>query len=525
MRRSTFGVALRAVTAVGLLGTAACDDDIRFVDREPFNPPPDAVAGLLGYYDAADGFTTCGNCHADEQASWAETAHAGAWETLQASGGAQAFCEGCHAISENGNVLEGSVGYDALTAASVADSAILAVYHDVQCESCHGPGNDHALSPSAVMPLASAAVGTGLTNGCGECHEGAHHPFVEQWEASAHGTGGSFTYAGGISSCNQCHSAQGALVEQFSEDVEYLEKGGAPLPITCIVCHDPHSDTYDAQLRAPLSGFLTNNLCIKCHNRRTVPSDGFRGPHAAQGPLVLGQAIGWWPPGFAWLEGLTGSHGDPAVNPRLCGTCHVERFEITDPATGDFVFQSVGHLFEAIPCVDVDGIPVGGACTNDQRRFDACAACHGTAAASRAIFESFQGELDLLLRQIWVDSDANGILDATDTGILAQIVASVGGKELDRTDTLFTFAEGLLYNAQVAATHTEDQVLDGRVVVAPGDTASFSGHFASGNGVHNPPFLEALLKASIQGAADFYGIVLPAELDLTLPALAEARRP
>jgi predicted CXXCH cytochrome family protein len=510
-----------------LLLTAACDDDIRFVERVPFNPPPDAVAGFLGYYDAADGFTTCGNCHADEQESWAETHHAEAWEALQGSGSAQSFCEPCHTVSENGNSTAGVVGHSALVAdqAALPDSAVLAAYYDVQCESCHGPGSDHVMTPSATQPLASAAVGTALTNGCGGCHTGVHNPFVEQWESSAHGTGGSFTYAGGRASCNQCHSAQGALVEHFSENSRFLEKDGDPLPIVCVVCHDPHSETYEHQLRAPLSGFITNNLCVKCHNRRTVPGAGSRGPHAAQGPLVLGTTIAWWPPGFAWLEGLTASHGDTDVNPRLCGTCHVEEFEITDAATGDFVFRSVGHLFEAIPCVDAQGIPVGGDCTNDERRFDACAGCHGSAAFAQLAFESFRAELDLLLMQIWTDTDDNGVLEPTDVGILPQIISARGGKELDRSDTLFTFAEGVLYNAQVAATHTQDQVLSGRVVVAADDTVRFSGHYTAGNGVHNPPFLEALLKSSIQGAADYYGIVLPAGLDLTLPPLAEARRP
>jgi predicted CXXCH cytochrome family protein len=514
------------MVVLGFLIAGACTEEtISF--RTPFNAPPDDVNGFLGYFSAEDRQTTCGNCHADTQVEWRETHHAHAWSTLQASGSAQSFCEPCHTISENGNAVEGSAGYPALVSDPTAplDSAVIAVYHDVQCENCHGPGIDHVTNPSAMQPLASIAVATDATNGCGECHSGTHHPFVEQWEASAHGTGGSFTYAGGRASCNQCHSAQGALVEQFGENARFLEKDGDPLPIVCIVCHDPHSATFSGQLRAPLSGFITNNLCIKCHNRRTVPGAGSRGPHAAQGPLVLGQTVAWWPPGFDWLEGLTASHGDTDVNPRLCGTCHVEMFEITDAATGDFVFQSVGHLFEAIPCVDAQGIPVGGDCSNDQRRFDACAGCHGSAGAARATFESFQAELDLLLQQIWTDSDGNEILDPTDAGLLPQIVAAAGGKELDRSDTLFTFAEGVLYNAQIAATHNEEQFFSGDVIVAPDDTVHFSAHHTAGNGVHNPAFLEALLKASIQGAADFYGIVLPADLDLTLPPLAEARRP
>ena len=58
------------------------------------------------------------------------------------------------------------------------------------------------------------------------------------------------------------------------------------------------------------------------------------------------------------------------------------------------------------------------------------------------------------------------------------------------------------------------------------DTVSFSGHPASGNGVHNPPLIEALLKASIQHAIDFYGIPAPAPgFDLTIRTdLSQFRR-
>ena len=45
-------------------------------DRPPFNPPPAAAAGFLGYYDATAKKTTCGNCHVDYQATWSQTKHA-----------------------------------------------------------------------------------------------------------------------------------------------------------------------------------------------------------------------------------------------------------------------------------------------------------------------------------------------------------------------------------------------------------------------------------------------------------------
>ncbi len=507
--------ALPGAATVGLVLASACGDDIAFKDRAPFNAPADAVAGFLGYFSVADKQTTCGNCHADEQATWSQTHHADAWSTLQASGAAQDFCEPCHTVSQNGNAVTAVAGYPAVR----DDAALAAVYHDVQCESCHGPGVDHVSNPQAVKPLASILAASAATNGCGECHSGAHHPFVEQWELSKHGSGTSFS-RGSIPSCSECHSAQGALVEQFGVNAKYVEKGDAPLPIVCVVCHDPHDATNPAQLRAPVGEPTTRNLCIKCHNRRTVPGEGFRGPHAAQGPLVLGQQVGWWPPGFEWLDGLTGTHGNPTANPRLCATCHVEMFEVTD-AQGGFVFQSVGHLFEAIPCLDAQGIPTTASCANDERSWGACMGCHGTAANSQAFYEGFKSELNTLLDQIWVDANANTIIDPapTDAGVLPQILQVTGDqKQIDMADTLFTAAEGILHNAQIAATHDREHFLDGNTIVGS-DTVRFTGHHTSGNGVHNPPFLRNLLRASIQHAISYYGLPAPpASVDLSVPA-------
>ncbi len=509
---------------VSLMVAGACSEDtVVYKDGEAFNPPADSVSGFLGYYSIADKQTTCGNCHADTQNKWVETAHAHAWEGLQSSGGAQEFCEGCHTVNENGNHLTAASGWNA-----VKDST----YLDVQCESCHGPGNDHVGSPSTTQPLASIAVDIDATNGCGECHEGTHHPFVEQWQMSKHGSGSSFS-RGGSSGCDECHSAQGALEQQFNSNADYVEKDGDPLPIVCAVCHDPHGGPFDSQLRAPVGEDSPRGLCLLCHNRKTVPASGTRGPHAAQGPLVLGEQIAWWPDGFEWLDGLTGSHGDTDVNSDLCATCHVVMFEVTDAATGDFVFNSVGHTFEAISCLDAQGIPTMGPCTDDERDFSACAGCHGTEANSQAIYEGFKDDLNALLDQIWVDTDGNEILDPapTDAGVLPLILQVTGDdKQIDRSDTLFTAAEGILYNAQVAATHDRELFLDGATIVMDAmgqpDTVGFSGHHTAGNGVHNPPFLEALLKASIQHAIDFYGIPAPAPgFDLTIRTdLSQFRR-
>jgi len=236
--------------------------------------------------------------------------------------------------------------------------------------------------------------------------------------------------------------------------------------------------------------------------------------------------VGWIPPGYESIAGRISSHGDPVTNPRLCAQCHVEPFSVTDPASGDFVFQSVGHTFEAIPCVDADGIPVPGPCTEDDRTFSACVKCHRLEVTAKYYFIGFRDRLSMLLDQIWLDRNDNSIIDPApvDAGVLPEILQVSGDDtQLDIRDGTLTPAEGILYNAQLATTSERPKFLEGYVVVGP-DTVRFSGHPSSGNGVHNPPFLDALLRASIQYAIDTYALPSPAGVDLTIQA-ASARQP
>ena len=464
---------LVSLSACAVLASAGCtDDSVTYRDRDPFQPPPGAEAGFLGYAsgDAASGQTVCGNCHVGTDADWAGTAHAGAWATLAESGHAQTFCEGCHTVNQRGNALDAAAGFDELP---------VDAYHDVQCESCHGPGLEHVNAPDVVVPLPSIAASTTATNGCGECHQGTHHPFVEEWEQSGHAAPVGTVIAIGAAdpiegaACIGCHTGQGALA-RFGVRGDYVEADdpiSEHLGITCAVCHDPHVNDTEGQLRFPIDDPARDvNLCIRCHDRRAEPDvedEILRGPHAPEGPLLLGDEVGWFPPGYeSDADIIRGTHGSTA-NPRTCATCHVARFEVTDEATGDFVFQATGHLFSAIPCLDGEGLPTPGDCDVTSRTFGACATsgCHASAEQARTIYENVGERVDSLV------------------AVVDSMLALPGpGADFDRTDGVFTTADGAWFNARLAE--------------------------LPGSPTHNPFLIESLLEATISALEDEYSLMV-----------------
>ncbi len=506
-----------AMLLAGFLGSSVgcTDEETVFVDRPPFDEPTETVNRFLGYVgDPADRKPACANCHATFWGQWKGHGHSRAWDNVVSN-----TCWPCHTINERGNAVEGDAGY-----ILVQDAR----YQDVQCESCHGSGWEHVNDPGvATAPLCSIVPDTAATTGCGECHQGTHNPFVEQWSVSAHANVRGFA---GRSPCNECHEGRTALQRKFLEASTYIEKDGPDnQPIFCVVCHDAHGSEYDHQLRAPIDFQVaqgipsSDHLCIRCHSRRGTPPSA-HGAHAAQGLLLLQQDIGWRPTGFRAPP--VSSHGNPQINAKLCVSCHVVDVEIEDAVTGEFVFHARGHTFEAIPCVDAQGIPEppGTVCALSERDFRACATCHQTESIARTLFTDLQDDINSRLDQLWVDTDGDEIMDAfpEDGGLLPQLVAQIAANpadtlELDPRDELITVAEGVFWNAQIAATHDREYFVESTVLVGIAgededtdgvpDGIEWHAHHTSGNGVHNPDFLRDLLDASIQVLISTYNLV------------------
>lgn len=514
--RRLFPVSVLGLLAGVMLLGGCTDEEIVFRDREPFNPPPDEASGFLGYYTASEQLTTCGNCHVGTHSQWKNTSgHSGAWAALVAIGQEDnTACQACHGVSEYGN---------AATAPSGINVVNDAAYQDVQCENCHGAGFDHVQEPDNrdnwPIPRADVTNGAGGARvldtdaSCASCHGSSHGPrsLAGDWLISGHAAENEHPQEN--PSCAGCHEGK-TIIERFSgQTSNYVERDVAAgehhfLEIGCTSCHDPHGSPNPAMLRAPIDvPNLQTNLCMSCHNRGTVPSASFsnssRGPHAAQGPIVIGLGAGYSPAGFAFdTVQAYGTHASGA-NPRLCAGCHVNSFTADDNGV---TVEYSGHEFLAVPCVDASG-----AISDNQdcgfgaaeRSWAACTAagCHGDATVASTALINQMGTIQDLVDIIWINNDGNAPDDpsadwpkvsAGDGGYLGEIFATdptqfTAGAPL-------TPAEGAKFNAMMLAEDLYD-------------------HNDGSHGVHNPFYYEALLAATIN------------ELEATYPFLRVRTEP
>ena len=252
--------------------------------------------------------------------------------------------------------------------------------------------------------------------------------------------------------------------------------------MVCSVCHAAHDATFTAQLRFPIETTSINlHLCARCHNRRPIPdpnSSHGLAPHSPESELVKGEA-GWFPPGSGIAPGsVITSHGSEA-NPTLCAKCHVEGFTVTNPETGDFEFQAVGHTFQAIPCLDESGIPNGETECDLSVTARSYAGCTGGCHASD---EQAQGLLAFKINQVEpLTEELIALLEIVDPTLEEE------GGEIDPADPSFTVAEGAFFNYNLA----------------------LHGGDVKGSAIHNPRLIPALLEASIEAVEDEYGVALP----------------
>jgi hypothetical protein len=157
----------------------------------------------------------------------------------------------------------------------------------------------------------------------------------------------------------------------------------------------------------------------------------------------------------------------------------MQKINAIDKVTGQLTIPTTGHLFEAIPCLDANGMPTrSDTCTVTQRTFRTCATggCHGSEAAARSAFTTVRQRIDAWNVQL--------------KSQLTKIPAS----ETNPNDNRYTTAEGSRFNSQLAD--------------------------RSGSVAHNPFLMEALLIASIQQIQREYNVSPSIAIDYA----AELRR-
>lgn len=254
------------------------------------------------------GVGNCFQCHPKVTQEWSETGHAVLLKE-QINGGANPAtshygeqCLRCHSTGYYTGVNNG--GFAAVQAQTgwkfpaLADiqagkdnwstmPEALQNMANIQCEDCHGPAKDHVVNSGKM----TASLDEGV---CNVCHNGGgHHVKGAMFANAAHSDASAqaFTYPTGPSrqDCVRCHSGKG-YISFLKDPTNKASWNNDPAPITCAVCHDPHSDGNKNQLRVtgvPVQAngitkdFALSATCVECHNGRTKAEDAVKGsfPH------------------------------------------------------------------------------------------------------------------------------------------------------------------------------------------------------------------------------------------------------
>lgn len=298
----------------------------------------------------------CMGCHQRVGNEWILTKHAIALPALEASGHASDHCYACHVVGLDGDPANS--GYDD------PDPTVAARFGGVQCENCHGAGSNHIATLIPLNYNLDAAM-------CGGCHTDAHHPTYDEWETSAHAealevpreTNSHFSLH-----CLECHSADYIFADSISEDMDPFD---FDFGITCVVCHDPHSNTNEYQLRVePLA------LCYQCHT-----SEGARpgsSPHHPNGDIY--QGIG----GYEY-PGQPYENSAHTLFEEACVICHMWTAPFSATGSGEDAIS--GHTFKP--------------------RIEACLECH-LGATDFDIYGAqteIQGLLDALTAELNAATD------------------------------------------------------------------------------------------------------------------------
>ena len=446
----------------------------------------------------------CTLCHPQQATSWQGTKHATAM-TRKIDGVGEtnshfnSNCLKCHNTGFDATPAADNGGFDDvarlinwifptnITAGNwAAMPQALKDVSNVQCESCHGPGDQHARSGGNPL-LISRSTSSG---DCGQCHDAPpYHTKNAQWNLSRHAVTTRYPTGEKRSACVGCHSGVG-FIDRLAGKPEN-ERRTDYEAIVCATCHDPHgSVTVTMTNSIPGGGTVVTNVptphqlrfatvtlmngtqvvggpndnkagkgavCMNCHIARrdaesyvlsTSGSSRF-GPHyGPQTDMLVGTNA------VQYGRAIPSSAHMVAV-PDTCVTCHMQ----ATPASGSPGHNMTGgHTFK--PDFD-NGTPNDP--SDDVHLTTACASCHG----AMATFD--------LPRQ---DYDGNGTIEGVQTevkGLLNKL-----GMLLPPVNSINVAVTSSYTTQQLKAAYNYQFVLEDK---------SF--------GIHNTSYAVNILKASM----------------------------
>jgi len=429
------------------------------------------------------GVAACTKCHSGGLAqamvpSWSQTAHASVFTnvingTAIAGYTESASCAPCHTVGYDTNATMSDGGFNdvmkklgwSFPATGQAGNfaampAALQNLSNIQCESCHGPGSEHANYGGALAGI-SVPKNTGA---CSQCHdEPSHHIKSATWANSMHAV--TTRDPVGNATCVGCHTGTGFTTRMSGATITDTTYHA----IDCYTCHEPHGQTTpsnDAHLiRNMAQATLADGtkvttagegaLCMQCHMARqnastyvanTAGSAHF-GPHEGpQADMLMGTN------GYTYGQTIPSSAHQFVVS-NACVNCHMQTVASTDPA----FLQAGDHTFKTTYA------PSGQAAED---LVGACQTCHGPDIAS------FNFPL--------FDYNGDGKIDGVQTEVQ---------NLLDQLSTM------LPPNNQVKSSLTIDNTW-----TKPQLAAAYNWQFVNNDGskgIHNTAYAVGLLKASI----------------------------
>jgi hypothetical protein len=296
-------------------------------------------------------------------------------------------CLQCHTTGYDTNALAANGGFDDLAthygwtiptvltngnwAGMQTNYPFVAGLANVQCESCHGPGSQHAQLYGNTNTAGWPSISVNYTSGdCNQCHDDAiYHAYGTEWLNSMHAI--TTRDPAGNATCVGCHTSTGFIARMggvTNVDTSYM-------PINCLTCHEPHGITTPTNslhmIRTLanvtlMDGTIVTNageglVCIQCHHARqnaatyasTAKGSQYFGPH--EGPQAdMFEGVN----GFTYGQAIPSSAHANAVS-NTCVTCHMQILSRNDPA----LLHAGGHTFD----MSYNGVDLVAACQQ----------CHG----------------------------------------------------------------------------------------------------------------------------------------------------